>query len=71
MWHRCDKELPPQPGRYLIYFHYQDAIFISYWDGEKWEQKGWLSITHWTELPSKPDNSSEVGLNMGVLIHLP
>jgi len=55
----------------LIYFHYQDAIFISYWDGEKWEQKGWLSITHWTELPSKPDNSSEVGLNMGVLIHLP
>lgn len=70
MWNRSDEELPPRPGRYLIYFYYQDSVFISYWDGEKWDKTGWMSITHWMEIPNNPDNGSEVGLNMGALISL-
>jgi len=71
MWHSMNEELPPKPSRYLIYFLYQDVVRISYWDGESWDLKGCLSITHWMELPEKPENAVAVAFSNGGLISDP
>lgn len=71
-WRECDKELPPNPGNYWIYYQYQDCIISAYWDGHQWEGGRLISVTHWTDSRNrpthKPKNSTQIGINMGVLL---